>query len=342
MKEIRISKVEAGQSLRKALLKYFAKAPTSFVYKMLRKKNITLNGKKAQGNEVLQEGDLIKLFISQETIYKFTGNESLIDKSKSECIEIDSFSSRTRVEIVFENQDILLLNKPVGVLSQKAKESDFSMVEYIISYLLKTDAISKELLQTFKPSICNRLDRNTSGLITAGKTMAGLQELNKMFREGTVEKYYLCIVNGEVNESVAVKGYLQKDDEINKVTILVDGKGDYIETQYTPLRISNGLTLLKVKLITGKAHQIRAHLASCGYPLLGDYKYGDKAINDKFKKKYELESQLLHSFSLVFPETAGPLALLSGKGFEAKPPKLFIEIMEGEGFPLRLIGRYKG
>ena len=341
MKEITISKLESGQSLRKMLFKYFSGAPNSFVYKMLRKKNITLNGKRAQGNEVLQEGDVIKLFMSQETIDKFISNESLIDENLvgkfhvvetiSEFLERDFFDGKEELEVIFENQDILLLNKPVGILSQKAKESDISMVEYIISYLLRSGAMSSELLQTFKPSICNRLDRNTSGLITAGKTMAGLQELNKMFHERTLEKYYLCIVNGEVKESTTVKGYLHKDEKNNKVTILADGTGDYIETQYTPLKVSKSLTLLKIKLITGKTHQIRAHLASCGYPLLGDYKYGDKAINDKFKRKYGLENQLLHSYSLIFPEITGALASLSGREFEAKPPKRFIEIVEGEG-----------
>ena len=344
MKEVIISPIEAGQSLRKMLFKYFSKAPSSFVYKMLRKKNITLNGKRAQGNEVLQVGDVIKLFLSQETIDKFTGDEPLIDEGlvdrfpndevSSESLKDDSSGMEQGLEIIFENQEVLLLNKPVGVLSQKAKESDVSMVEYIISYLLKTGAISRELLQTFKPSICNRLDRNTSGLITAGKTLVGLQELNKMFNERTIDKYYLCIVSGEVTEKAAVKGTLHKDKQSNKVSVESDvsfaAGPNYIETEYTPLKVNNGLTLLKVKLITGKSHQIRAHLASLGYPLLGDYKYGNKAINDKFKRKYGLESQLLHSYSLVFPESTGVLAPLSGREFEAEPPKLFKEIIKEE------------
>ena len=182
MKQLVVKELESGQRLDKFLGKYLKEAPKSFLYKMLRKKNITLNGKKATGNEKLQPNDEIKLFLSDDTLEKFRGEE------KS--------SSRTKLDIVYENSHVLFVNKPAGMLSQKAEKEDVSLVEYITGYLLEKKCLTKEDLRTFRPGVCNRLDRNTSGIVAAGKTVQGLQEMSLWFKERNLHKYYLTLVKG--------------------------------------------------------------------------------------------------------------------------------------------------
>lgn len=316
MQEIIITENEAGQRFDKFLFKYFKEATSGFIYKMLRKKNIVLNGKKSDGKEKLNKNDSIKIFMADETILKFRGETS---ESIAPCIDLD---------IVYEDNDILIINKPSGMLSQKAEPSDISLNEYIISYLISSNQLTAEQLKTFKPSVCNRLDRNTSGLIVAGKSLKGLQGMSKMFKERTMDKFYLAIVSGIINDKTTIKGYLTKNQKTNKVFISSKEveNSQYIETEYEPVRYGDNLTFLKVKLITGRAHQIRAHLASINHPIIGDYKYGNNKINDYYKKKFNIENQLLHSYTMVFPKGIEDCAQISGKKFVANPPKEF-EIM---------------
>lgn len=321
MRQIDIGENEAGIRLEKLLAKYLNKAPKSFIFKMLRKKNITLNGKKADGTEKTKVGDVVKLFLSDETIENFREIKEPVRRRKI-----------PRLDIVYEDDNIVLINKPSGMLVQKANPKDYSLNEILMDYLVQKGEISKESLSTFKPSICNRLDRNTSGLVAAGKSMAGLQELSQMFRDRTIHKYYLCYVSGKLDHPCIINGYLYKDEKRNKVTILKTAQKDAKEiiTEYYPLKSTKEFTLLKVKLVTGKSHQIRAHLASIGHPIIGDTKYGLKSVNEKYKKEAKVASQLLHGFELEFPDTQGKLAYLSGKSFQANPPKEF-ERMEKLG-----------
>lgn len=328
MREITIGKNEAGQRLDKFLGKYMSLAGKGFFYKMMRKKNIVLNGKKCAGQELLKEGDVLKLFLSDETIEKFS------ETKKTAVRETD-------LDIVYEDGDILLINKPSGMLSQKAKETDESLVEYVIAYLLRTGAVTEEELKTFRPSVCNRLDRNTSGIVAAGKTLAGLQMLSEVFRDRSVHKYYLCIVSGVMKESLTADGWLLKDEAKNQVRILGKKEAESIlktggekplpiRTKYEPVCENGAYTLLKVTLLTGRSHQIRAHLASLGHPIIGDGKYGKAAENRRAKERYGVISQLLHSYRLEFPELAGSFRRLSGKSFEADPPAEFLKMAEGE------------
>ena len=300
MKEYKIGKNEANQRFDKYLHKLLKEAGSGFLYKMLRKKNITLNGKKADGTEKLKEGDVVKLFLSDETFQKFSGEtilatEFLIPEAKREF----------ELSILYEDDDILIINKPKGMLSQKSSPSDFSANEYILDYLLRTNQVTAEELKTFRPSICNRLDRNTSGLLIAGKSLKGLQNMAEQLKSRSMKKYYRCIVKGTVTKPQKISGYLLKDEKTNQVTVLKENtdKAKYIETEYQPIMQYQGkYTLLEVHLITGRSHQIRAHLASIGNPILGDEKYGNHALNQELAKRFSIKGQLLHAYRLEFPD----------------------------------------
>lgn len=323
MKKITAGKNEAGQSLYKLLSKYFNQAPKGFLYKMLRKKNIVLNGKKADGTEQIETGDEIAIFLSDETFEKF---QTRIAQPEN------SLKLLKPLEILYEDGDILMINKEAGVLSQKARPEDVSLVEQMTAYLLEKGQLTREELKSFRPGLCNRLDRNTSGIIIAGKSLAGLQAMGELLKKRELDKYYLCIVKGVVKERKQIQGYLYKDSSHNKASILTEPRegADPIQTEYEPVMDNGSYTLLRVKLITGRSHQIRAHLKSIGHPIAGDGKYGDVPTNRYFKKRYQLGNQLLHAERIVFPKLSGPLFLLSGKEITAPLPEAFRKIKDRE------------
>ena len=331
MREIVIEKNEAGQRLDKFLAKYMNEASKSFFYKMMRKKNITLNGKKCEGNEKLAEGDVVKLFLAEDTIEKF----SSVQVQEVKKVDLD---------ILYEDDEIILVNKPAGMLSQKAKETDESLVEYLIDYLLGSGKLTESGLRAFRPSVCNRLDRNTSGIVAAGKSLAGLQMLSGVFKDRSIHKYYQCLVSGAIRDVKTVDGWLLKDEKKNQVRILTEAEakrfggrdGDEepkrIRTKYEPIATDGKFTLLKVTLLTGRSHQIRAHLASLGHPIVGDSKYvGVSKVNPSGRT---VKYQLLHSYRLEFPKLAEPFAYLSGRVFEAPMPGYFASVLKETGIRL--------
>ncbi|MBO6016154.1 MAG: RluA family pseudouridine synthase [Lachnospiraceae bacterium] len=332
MKEYVIGDGETGQKLHKVIARVLKEAPTGFGYKMLRKKNIVLNGKKAGGNEMLAVGDKVTFYLSDETFAKFAGRRQA-DHTDQQGDHATCKKREIKMPIVYEDEHILLYDKPVGVLSQKAKESDYSANEQLLSYLRLSGQLTDKALETFRPSICNRLDRNTSGLLICGKTLIGLRTMNRMLADRSLRKYYLSIVLGDVKTGFELKGYLYKEEASNKVTIYPKPHegADEIHTEAVPLakksiRLGDGMvniSLLRIHLITGKPHQIRAHLASIGHPVLGDYKYGDRRINDLLQQKIGIKSQLLHAHCLVFPQMEAPMEKLSDKTFTAPPPETF-------------------
>lgn len=351
MRELKISINEAGQRLDKLLRKYLKEANSSFLYKQLRKKNIVLNDKKTGGQEILKEGDSVKMYFSEETfgIMRGEGNASGTKPDRMRGGESCAVSKKAGIVrnvknpsdyeeifkscIVYEDEHIILLNKPSGWISQSDGTDAASVNELCLYYLLSEGKLSCEQLETFKPGIANRLDRNTSGLILFGKTLPALQILSRLLKERGLRKYYLAVVSGTVQEGESIHSFLKKESRGNQVKIRKEAFPDSVEihTEYEPLRLHEGsraeecYSLLRVHLITGKTHQIRAHLSSIGHPIIGDSKYGKKSVNDYWKKKAGIRSQLLHAYELSFPDTEelreSVLSSLAGKSFYAEPPK---------------------
>ena len=319
MRELVIGKNESGQRMDKFLRKYLKEASGGFIYKMLRKKNIKLNGRRAEGREMLAEGDRIEVYFSEETLRRFCGGGERVYPV-------------TELDMVYEDEELALINKPAGMLSQKAGPEDVSLVEYFLGYLVAegkwrpaapADAAPDTPADIFTPGICNRLDFNTSGLVIAGKSLRALQKMSEIIRERRLEKYYLTIVEGVMREPARICGYLAKDAARNRVRIF-DSEGEgrsRIETAYEPVADNGRYTLLRVQLITGKTHQIRSHLSSIGHPLLGDIKYGGRPCP-------WADSYFLHAGELVFPTLPEPFGAVSGKHFYASPPEKFTAARE--------------
>ncbi len=309
MREIRIEGTDAGQRFDKYLKKLLRDAPGSFLYRMLRKKNITLNGRKADGSERLAEGDEVKLFLSDETLERFTAVKRRGEEFTflSSLVYPATAGTSRELPVVYEDGDILVINKPSGMLSQKAKPGDVSANEYILAYLIQKGELTETQMRAFRPSVCNRLDRNTSGLLLAGKTLKGLQESSEALRNRTAQKYYRCIVKGEIRETLHVRGWLVKDEAANRVSVCEKkpegaARAQSIETEYRPVAGGGGYTELEVHLITGRSHQIRAHLAFLGHPVLGDAKYGDAKENARFRRACNVTSQLLHAYRMILAD----------------------------------------
>ncbi len=329
MKLVIINESEAGQRLDKYLNKLLKEAGKSFLYKMLRKKNITLNNKKADGSEHLQAGDEIRLFFSDETFEKFAGAvQPVVPEARPA-----SAAKLPPVKIIYQDEDVMIVNKPAGILSQKAKADDVSLNEYILQYLLKKGKVTQESMATFRPSVCNRLDRNTSGIVTAGITYRGARELSNMLQKRSADKRYLALVKGVLKRPAHLKGWLTKDKENNMVTVQrTESEGaQEIETDYIPLGDNGRMTLLEIHLITGKSHQIRAHLSSTGHPVVGDTKYGEDQVNGWYHRTYHGHFQLLHSWKRSFPADSCSLQGLAGRTFRASLPDNFTRVLEGEG-----------
>lgn len=303
MKQFVINKNDSGQRIDKFISKAVPALPKSLVYKYIRLKRIKVNRKRCEISQILCENDIVDMYINDEFFKKET---------KTEIINTDN-----KLNIIYEDENIIIVNKPPGMDVHRGSEmSKDTLIDIIKSYLYQKKEYNPESENSFAPAVCNRLDRNTSGLVIAAKNAASLREINERIRSKEIEKKYLCICCGILKEKEFVKTAFLKKGQHNRVDIIPDSAPGYkkIITGCKVLEEKNNFTLTEINLITGRSHQIRAHMAYSGYPVLGDGKYGNVAIN----KRMGLFRQQLCAYQLKFKFIqSGNLDYLNGKTFYA-------------------------
>ena len=280
MREYVISEKEAGLSLMKYASKTLSGASAGLLHKFLRNKNIELNGRKATGKEILSPGDRVAFFLSDETFDGFHEEKKRVENTKgTRSLDPDA--------ILYEDEDYLFYNKPAGLRSQSDDSGRISLNDMLLAYT-GCEGI-------FRPSICNRLDTNTSGIVMCGKSVSGLKKLNQAVRDHRMDKHYRAIVSGILEEDMHLVAFLNSENDINRVLVSdMPAKGyKEIITDVSVIKSGAGLTYAEVGLVTGRKHQIRAQLSHIGHPILGDMKYGSRV---------SLKRLMLHSYRLSLPE----------------------------------------
>ena len=304
MRKMTVGRNDAGQRLDKFLTKAVKGLPTSLLYKSIRTKKIKVNGARAKENQILAEGDEIMLFIRDE----------FFDVPEKDAGAITRI--RPKLSIVYEDENIMLLNKRPGVLvHEDAEGGENTLILHVQAYLFEKGEYDPASEQSFAPALCNRIDRNTGGIVIAAKNAEALREMNERIRQNEISKFYYCAVKGKMPKRAdELHGYLLKDSKTNMVKVADKPFRDAktIITRYRVLAENADASLLEVELVTGRTHQIRAHLAHIGHPLLGDGKYG---INRGERTK-GYKHQALYAVRLRFDfPNEGALGYLSGREF---------------------------
>lgn len=311
MRELIVNRNDAGQRLDKFMEKQFHTMPKPLIYKYLRKKCVRVNGIRTDKAEIrLSEGDRLSFYISDEFF-------DLPDKNREILDLVPSFG------VVYEDENILLTEKPVGLLCQSDdKESRNTLVNHIKAYLYQKGEYLPEKENTFAPALCNRIDKNTHGIVIAAKNAESLRILNEKIKNREIQKIYRCLVFGKMPKSCdTLTAYLKKDSTENHVHIIEkqdpEKKYKKIVTSYRVLAEYHGISELEVELHTGRTHQIRAHMAFIGHPLVGDGKYGKETENKGMPFRYQVLSSCKVTFS--FSTSAGSLEYLKDKTFTVEP-----------------------
>lgn len=287
-----INENDSGQRIDKFISKAMPELPKSMMYRLIRKKDIKINGKRCEISSKLQAGD---------TVTVYTKESVAITKSH----DMSFLKCSNNPEIIYEDKNVIIVNKPVGLDSHSnGSPKTETMIDQIKHYLYDKKEYIPENESSFSPALCSRLDRNTGGLITAAKNSAALREINQAIRNGNLAKVYHCAVSGKLPQREDIITAYHKKDESRNLVRIVDSPADgykEIKTGYKVLAEKKDLSLLEITLYTGRTHQIRAHLAHIGNPILGDGKYGSVSLN----KKYNTFRQALYAYSLSFSFPAG-------------------------------------
>ena len=307
-----ITNKDCNQRIDKFLKRMLKDAPVSFLYKMFRQKDVKVNGKKANIDYILKEGDVVDIYLKKDLLNQFH-KEALLRPVKADF------------PILYEDDNILVIDKPKGLLVHGDEgEKRITLQNMVLNYLKDNREWDPDSLTGFIPSPAHRLDRNTSGIVIFGKNLPALQELLTLFRERTqIEKRYTLLVRGTTSERGEINYPLIKDSnkKMVKVGTIQKGAKPALTRFHRIKSYTCGFSLVEAELLTGRTHQLRVHFAAIGHPIVGDSKYGDFKVNENFEKLYGLKNQFLHASYFKFDKIDGVLSYLSGKEFNSSLPE---------------------